>query len=257
MELFIIPLIALGASLLTFFSGFGLGTLLTPAFALFFPLELSVTLTAIVHFLNNIFKFSLVGSFADKNIVIKFGIPAALSALIGAWALGTLSNFPAILDYHILGYQFELLPVKVIFSLLLIFFTLFEVIPSLHQLQFSRRYLTLGGVLSGFFGGLSGHQGALRAAFLSKTNLTKEQFIATGNAIALLIDVSRLGIYVRGVTNHDLHLNLTLLLVSTLSAFLGAYWGNKLLKKFTYDKIKVFVTVSLFIFGIALGMGII
>jgi uncharacterized membrane protein YfcA len=174
MEFFIIPLVALGASLLTFFSGFGLGTLLTPVFALFFPIELSVTLTAIVHFLNNIFKFSLVGRHSDKNIVIKFGIPAALSALIGAWVLGTLSHFPAILDYEILGHQFELLPVKVIFSLLLIFFTLVEIIPSLHQLQCSHRYLTLGGVLSGFFGGLSGHQGALRAAFLSKTNLTKE-----------------------------------------------------------------------------------
>ena len=32
----------------------------------------------------------------------------------------------------------------------------------LSWLEFDRRYLPLGGLLSGFFGGLSGHQGALR-----------------------------------------------------------------------------------------------
>ena len=42
----IIPVVALVASLLTLISGFGLGTLLLPVFALFFPLELAVALTA-------------------------------------------------------------------------------------------------------------------------------------------------------------------------------------------------------------------
>ena len=43
-----IPLVAMGASLLTFISGFGLGTLLLPVFAVFFPLEVAILLTAIV-----------------------------------------------------------------------------------------------------------------------------------------------------------------------------------------------------------------
>jgi uncharacterized membrane protein YfcA len=50
------------ASGLTFFSGFGLGTLLLPAFALFFPIEQAVALTAVVHFLNGLFKLGLVGA---------------------------------------------------------------------------------------------------------------------------------------------------------------------------------------------------
>ena len=45
----LIPLAALVASGLTLFSGFGLGTLLTPIFALFMPVELAVAATAIVH----------------------------------------------------------------------------------------------------------------------------------------------------------------------------------------------------------------
>ena len=38
---------ALVIALLTLFSGFGLGTLLMPAFALFFPVEVAVAATAV------------------------------------------------------------------------------------------------------------------------------------------------------------------------------------------------------------------
>jgi uncharacterized membrane protein YfcA len=48
--------VALAASLLTFFSGFGLGTLLLPAFALVFPLDVAVAATALVHLANNVSK---------------------------------------------------------------------------------------------------------------------------------------------------------------------------------------------------------
>lgn len=57
MEIIVIAIVAFFASGLTFFSGFGLGTLLLPAFALFFPIEIAISLTAIVHFLNNIFNY--------------------------------------------------------------------------------------------------------------------------------------------------------------------------------------------------------
>ena len=39
---------------LTLVSGFGLGTLLVPVFGLFFPIEVAISLTAIVHFLNSL-----------------------------------------------------------------------------------------------------------------------------------------------------------------------------------------------------------
>ena len=59
MSYLIICTVALLASALTFFSGFDLGTLLLPAFALFFPIEQAVALTAVVHFLNSLFKLAL------------------------------------------------------------------------------------------------------------------------------------------------------------------------------------------------------
>lgn len=56
MEYILICSDAFVASGVTLFSGFGLGTvLLMPVFAVFFPVP-AIVLTAIVHFLNNLFK---------------------------------------------------------------------------------------------------------------------------------------------------------------------------------------------------------
>lgn len=50
MEYLVICLSSLAVSGLTLFSGFGLGTVLTPVMALFFPIETAVAATAVVHF---------------------------------------------------------------------------------------------------------------------------------------------------------------------------------------------------------------
>ena len=78
MEIIIISAAALIVAILTFFSGFGLGTILTPVFMIFFPTDLAIALTGVVHFFNNIFKLFLVGKNADKSVLLRFGIPAVI-----------------------------------------------------------------------------------------------------------------------------------------------------------------------------------
>ena len=87
MEYLIVCTVALLASGLTFFSGFGLGTILMPVLALFFPVTIAIAATAIVHFANNLFKLALVGRSANRDVLIRFGVPAVVAALIGAWLL--------------------------------------------------------------------------------------------------------------------------------------------------------------------------
>ena len=89
----IVCTVALIVSALTLFSGFGLGTLLMPAFAIFSPVEVAVGTTAIVHLANNIFKLVLVGKTADIKIVLKFAIPAAIMAVLGSLLLNYLQTF--------------------------------------------------------------------------------------------------------------------------------------------------------------------
>jgi uncharacterized protein len=49
MYLLVVGIVAFLAGGLTLFSGFGLGTLLMPVIALFFPVEVAVAITAVVH----------------------------------------------------------------------------------------------------------------------------------------------------------------------------------------------------------------
>lgn len=257
MEYVLICIVALIGSGLTLFSGFGLGTLLVPVFAIFFPIEIAISLTAIVHFLNNLFKLILLGKQANKKVVLNFGIPAILFAFIGASLLTLLAGMDPLFQYSISDKTFEVMPLDLTISVLLIVFSLFEVVPKLANLQFSQKYLMLGGILSGFFGGLSGNQGALRSAFLLRVNLSKESFIATGVVIACLIDVSRLAVYGKQILAMGSQFNFSLVIAATLSAFIGAYVGNKLLKKITIKTLQYIVAAMLFLFAILLGAGII
>ena len=257
MEIFIISLTALLASCLTLFSGFGLGTILTPVFLFFFPLNTAIALTAVVHFLNNIFKLTLLWRKADFSIVARFGLPALLAAFVGAKSLFLLGELPRLYAYKTFGREMVITPVKLTIAILILIFVILELSPSFSKMSFSPKFLPLGGVLSGFFGGLSGHQGALRSTFLVKCKLSKEVFIATGVVIACLVDVSRLTVYWRNILKVEWHHFIEPMSAAVLSAFAGAWLGNRFMKKVTMKMIQVLVFGMLCIIAVLLGLGVI
>lgn len=254
-------LAALLASGLTLFSGFGLGTILTPVFALFFPVPAAVAMTAIVHLANNLFKTGLVGRDADWRVVLHFGLPAALAAIAGASLLALFADMPAFASYELAGRLRELSPVKTAIGVLIAGFALFELWPRLAERSFPPTWLPIGGLLSGFFGGLSGNQGALRSAFLIRAGLSKEAYIGTGAACAVLVDTVRLAVY--GTTLHTggwqvlQGENGGLVLAATLAAFLGAYVGKRLLKKVTLRWVELTVAGMMILIGGGLASGLI
>lgn len=132
-----------------------------------------------------------------------------------------------------------------------------EVLPRFKRLQFGKDKMMIGGLISGFFGGLSGNQGALRSAFLMRAGLSKESFVATGVIIACLVDFSRLSVYFRQYLSSGIHENTPLLIVATLAAFVGAFSGNRLLKKITLPFIQKMVTFMIVLLAVALGLGLI
>jgi uncharacterized membrane protein YfcA len=248
--------VAFLASGLTFFSGFGLGTLLLPAFALFLPIQHAVALTAVVHFLNGLFKLALVGRHADVRVLLRFAVPAMVASFIGAALLVRLSGVPPLVTYSILGHTAEVTPLKLIVGVLLFVFALADVLPRTRELSCGARWLPLGGALSGFFGGLSGMQGALRSAFLVKAGLSREAFIATGVVVAALIDISRLTVYVPALTTVVDGIDYALLGGAVLAAFAGAYLGKRLLTSVTMGGIRVIVACMLFLVAVSLATGI-
>jgi uncharacterized membrane protein YfcA len=257
MEYLIIPLVTLFGAGLTLFSGFGLGTLLMPVFGIFFPIEIAIVLTAIVHFSNNLIKLTFFYKHTDWKVVVQFGIPSIVAALAGAYLLTVLSDLKPIYMYEWAGRSFLITPIKLIIAILLLLFSLIELIPRLSNMEFDKKYLSMGGLLSGFFGGISGNQGALRSAFLVRAGLTKDQFIATGVVIACMVDISRLAVYSQSIVKSFDISQINLLLIAVVSAFMGVFIGNKIVKKITIKTIQIIVAFLLAVFAILLGMGII
>ncbi len=253
----IIALAAFLASLLTLFSGFGLGTILTPVFGLFFPLHVAVALTGIVHLSNNLFKLALLGKNAVRDLVVRFGVPSVVGGFVGAQALVWLSEMPVLHTWHWGEHRFEITLMKLCIAVLMVFFVGMELVPALAKQRFASRYLTLGGLLSGFFGGLSGHQGALRSAFLVQAGLSKEQFVATGVTVACLVDLTRLPVYFSRFDTAALQHEWPILLTATLCAFSGAYLGTKFLKKVTLGAVQNLTTAMILLIAVLLGAGVI
>jgi uncharacterized protein len=243
------------ASWLTFLTGFGLGTLLLPVFALFFPVPVAVAATAVVHLLNNLFKLALVGQRVDREVAIRFGIPALAAAFLGAGALIRLSSISPLGHWRLAGVERPIHPVNLVMAALMVGFVLVDLAPRARSIRLDRRWLPLGGVLSGFFGGISGHQGAFRSAFLLRAGLAKEAFIATGVVIAVAVDVARLAVYGTKMPLARLAGETSLMVIATGSAFLGAFLGNRHLTKVSHRAIELTVAALLLLIAAALALG--
>lgn len=260
-EHLIVAVVALVAGALTLFSGFGLGTLLMPAMALFYDLETAIAATAVVHLVNNLLKLLLVGKWATWRVVLIFGAPAAVCAFFGARMLAALGSMGTLHEYQLLGRTATITPEKLVIAGLIAVFAILEGKPG-KALSASMKWLPVGGALSGFFGGLSGHQGALRTVFLSKAGLDKKQLVGTFAACAVLVDASRLvgyGVSFFGAKLDTLRAEgrLSPVYVALVCAFVGSYIGSKLVKKVTLEMVQGVITVMLLATAGLLGFGLI
>lgn len=268
MDYALVCTVSLLVAALTLYSGFGLGTLLMPAFAVFFPPEVAIAATAVVHLLNNIFKVALVGRSASWPVTVRFGAPAIVAAFAGAALLAALAGLPAIATYRAGPVTASVSAVKIVLGVLLACFALLELSPRFRSTSVPAGWLPLGGALSGFFGGLTGMQGALRAAFLARANLDTRQFIGTTAVVSTAVDLSRLAMYAIGLgalTPHREspwraireHETLGLVVAASAAAFLGTLLGARLVKKVTIASIQRLVAGMLVVMSFLLIAGLI
>ena len=218
MDFFLISAVSFAAAALALLSGFGLGTILTPAFAFFYDVKTAVFLVAVVHLLNNLLKFGLFWKSIDFNILKRFGVLAVLGALIGAFGQAYLQS-----EWlrRFLGFVLILLGIK-------------EWVPGRYQFKFPKAIDPIGGFFSGFLGGLVGNQGAIRSAFLLNYPISKEAFIATGVALACLIDAARIPIY--GASYMQVFSGTWKSLVFLIGiTFAGTFFGKAMLKRISWS----------------------
>ena len=109
-------------------------------------------------------------------------------------------------------------------------------------------------------------QGALRAPFLLKAGLGREEFVGTTNVISTVVDLARLTVYAAGFTwlvqrreYGALGEWRTLALVGAACAAgcMGSYLAKKRLGSVTMRGVRLIVSLLLFVAAAALGAGIV
>ena len=218
----------------------------------YYPPELAIALTGFVHFVNSALKSALNRS-VNWKIVLVFGLPSLLAAVIGSVFLTMLSNKTLIL--FDLTETLLTRPVSLLKFIIGFFMMSFSILELTLKGKSSALPLWLGGALSGFMGGLSGHQGALRSVFLMNRVGEVSAFVSTAAFIGLMTDVSRNSIYL--VTLNWGTVDIPQLVLTVIAAAAGVLIGTRLLKKITFGFIQTVVSIGLFLLGSATVTGLI
>ena len=159
--------------------GFGIGSLLTPLLSIRYGASVAVAAVTIPHALATALRCWRLRKKIDRRVVIRFGLLSAAGALVGALLYTRLG--PTALT-------------RVLGGLLLL-------TAAAHVSGWAERWRPRGplvgalGLCSGFFGGVAGNQGGLRAAALTAFRLSPQAFVATATATGLLVDLARTPVY--------------------------------------------------------------
>jgi len=232
-EIIILAIIAsFTAAALTVPAGFGLSTMLTPVVLMLMSPHEAVAVVAVVHGAHNAGKSWSLWENINFQAFKHYGIWLILGAVIGA----------------ILQNQVPQKPLLGIIGVFLIILPLLTLSKSWKNYRIPEENDRIGGLGSGFMGGLSGHQGALRAMFLTNKLPDKMTYAATASIFALCVDLSRIPIYLffrpEGITE-----NWELTIALVLSALIGVRIGKKWLETMKSESIRKGIMIGIIASG--------
>ena len=213
-------------------AGAGVDSLLTPLLSLQMDIRLAVVALTGPHLLFNALRCWTVRAYIDWKTFRRFGVTSAVGSLGGSLL------HPVASSGWIAG----------IFAALLILAGLFGVSGAAERVRFRRRGAYVGGVLSGFFGGLTGEQGGLRAAALLGFECSKEAFVATATAAAVVVDTVRVPVYLATHWN-DVPKVVVPALLGMAGIVAGTMLGSRLLGRVPEGKFSRLVSAVLLLIG--------
>jgi uncharacterized protein len=216
-------------------AGFGIGSVLTPVFGLAIGVKLGVAAAAIPHCLGNAVRFWTLRQRLDKSVLKTFGLMSALGALLGA-LLHAVATAPAL---------------KIALGIVLIVTGVLGAGGWTDRLRVGRQGASVAGAVSGFLGGLVGYQGGLRAAAMLALDISKEVFVATAVAVAVVVDGARLPVYAFSVGPELLKI-WPLLIIAICGVIAGTLLGKAILGRIPEALFRRIVSALLAILGAAM-----
>ena len=213
--------------------GFGIGSLLTPLLVLRVDAETAVAAVTIPHAAAAAVRCWRLRASVDGGVLARFGLLGAAGALAGA-ALYTQLGGSTL--------------TRIVGGLL--------VLTAIAQLTgWSSRWKARGpmvpllGLLSGFFGGVAGNQGGLRAAALTAFSLTPKAFVATSTAAGLLIDLVRMPVYLLAA-DRTLAPLAGLIIAATIGVLIGTVLGERILLGLSTERFAQVIGAAVGLLGV-------
>jgi uncharacterized membrane protein YfcA len=220
-------------------AGFGIGSLLTPLFAVKVGTKLAVTAVSIPHLTGTAIRFWRLRRDIDRHVLWSFGITSAAGGLLGA-LLNARASSSAL---------------TIVFGVLLIFAGGSGLTGLAKRMRFHGPFAWIAGAVSGLFGGLVGNQGGIRSAALLGFDLSRDAFVATAAAIGLFVDGARMPVYLF-IQGRELMTMVTIIVVATVGVIAGTLGGTRLLRRIPQRPFELFVSVLITALGIyMLGKG--
>jgi hypothetical protein len=170
---------SLAAGAIASVAGFGVGSVLTPVFALRLDTRLAVAAVSLPHLAATSLRLWMMRRDVDWRLLRGFGLASAAGGLAGA-----------LLQSRAGGRTLDL-----VFGGLLLMAGLGELTGLARRVRLRGRAAWVAGALSGVFGGLVGNQGGIRSAALLGFDVPRDAFVATATAIALAVDLARMPVY--------------------------------------------------------------
>jgi uncharacterized membrane protein YfcA len=235
MPLLLLLVIGILAGGLASVVGFGIGSLLTPAFSFSIDTKLAVAAVSIPHAVGTAQRCWRLRDHIDRHLLFTFGLPSAAGGLAGAFLLGSISTRVTTL----------------IFAALLLFVGIGECTGRLSRLRFRDRAAYVAGAASGVLGGLVGNQGGIRSAALLGFDTSKERFVATATAVGLFVDAARVPIYLSQWHAQLLQL-WPAIAVAALGVVIGTAAGAPLLRRIPTPSFRRIVAATLIALGLAM-----
>ena len=195
-------------------TGFGIGSLLTPMFALRVPLKLAVAVVSVPHFIGTAIRFWMLRGKTDRRVLATFGLASAAGGLTGALLHARLGS-PIL---------------SAVFGALLLFVAVMQFTGAADRLRFGGAIALGAGALSGLLGGLVGNQGGIRSAGLLGFEMPKESFVATATAIGLLVDGARMPVYLATEGRETLQLALPMS-IAIVGVVFGTVAGARVMRR--------------------------
>ena len=232
-ELTLIAALTLIGSAIGTITGFGTSTIMIPALLFYYPLPQTLLLVGVIHFMGNIWKMMFFHRGLQWRLLLLFGVPSILASYLGATLT---SSFDEQLLLRILGAAFLL-------------YTLFLFLHSTWNIPANTTTAVSGGLASGFMAGMFGVGGAVRGAFLRAFDLSKDAFIFTAAAIALVTDSTRLITYTVDQINLPSGLWYGMVIFLPIS-LLGSWIGQRVVRHLPESGFKTVVAVFLGLSGL-------